>query len=152
MKASGRLLKTLRDREQLRLAAYLDSAGVPTIGYGTTHYGVGKPVKMGDTCTPEQAEAYFRADVAECEKTVNSGVRVELNQNQFDALVMFVYNTGTLGTGLKQALNAGDFELAAARMAEWKYVTDRRTKKKSVCPGLIARRNEEIAIFNLRTA
>ena len=44
-------LDIVKEAEGLRLSAYLCPAGIPTIGYGHT-----KGVKLGDTCTKEQAE------------------------------------------------------------------------------------------------
>lgn len=81
--------------EGTRFKAYDDGVGVWTIGTGTTVYPNGVKVKQGDTCTPEQAKAYFKHDLAKFEKTVNESVIVPLSQNQFDALVSLTYNIGS---------------------------------------------------------
>ena len=141
MKTSEQLIEVLRAREKFRGIAYRDQGGVWTIGYGTT-----KGVRKGQTCTREQAEAWLRRDVAVAERIV-SRLGVTLSQNQFDALVSFAYNTGTMGVKLAAALRAGDFGAVPDALAEWVYVTDRSTGRKIRSNGLIARRAEEIDIF-----
>ena len=56
MKSSYLLLEKLKDFEGLRLEAYLDAAGVPTIGYGHT----GRDVKLGDRITKYWADDLLR--------------------------------------------------------------------------------------------
>ena len=80
--------------EGLKLKAYDGGGGVWTIGYGTTIYPNGIKVKKGDTCTLEQAKSYMAHDLKKFELVVNSAVTVDLNQNQFDALVSLTYNIG----------------------------------------------------------
>lgn len=64
-----------------------------TIGYG--HYG--PDVRMGQTITKEQAEALLRKDVERFEKNVNKwDYTYDFNQNEFDALVSFAYNIGSI--------------------------------------------------------
>ena len=80
--------------EGLRTKAYLDSGNLPTIGFGTTRYPSGDRVKMGDTCTKQQALEWLKSDVAAAEKSVDDLTIDTINQNQFNALVSFVYNVG----------------------------------------------------------
>ena len=47
----------IKKEEGLRLKAYLDQAGIPTIGYGTIIFEDGRKVKLGDAITPDVAEA-----------------------------------------------------------------------------------------------
>ncbi|MFM9824499.1 lysozyme, partial [Acinetobacter baumannii] len=97
--------------EDTRFKAYDDGVGIWTIGTGTTVYPNGVKVKQGDTCTPEQAKAYFKHDLAKFEKTVNESVIVPLSQNQFDALVSLTYNIGSgafNNSTLLKKLNKGD--------------------------------------------
>lgn len=64
-----------------------------TIGYG--HYG--PDVRMGQTITKEQAEALLRKDIEKFEKNVNKwDYTYDFNQNEFDALVSFAYNIGSI--------------------------------------------------------
>ena len=74
--------------EGLRLTAYRDAAGVPTIGYGHT-----KGVRMGDRITEDWARQLLRQDVAEVERQVKA-MRVASSEGQLDALVSFAYNVG----------------------------------------------------------
>lgn len=85
--------------EGLYLKAYLDSVGVPTIGYGRIKYPDGRKVKLGDTCTEHEAEIWLLDDLyGEGAKYVraflNDDVEKELNEDQFSALVGFTFNRG----------------------------------------------------------
>ena len=62
MQLSRKGLEAIKFFEGLKLEAYEDSAGIPTIGYGTIRID-GKPVKLGMKITAEQAEQYLLADV-----------------------------------------------------------------------------------------
>lgn len=78
--------------EGCKLTAYQDSAGVWTIGYGHT-----SGVKSGQTITQSQADAYLKSDLASAEENVNSfNSTYNWNQNQFDALVSFAFNIGSI--------------------------------------------------------
>ncbi len=130
--------------EGTRFKAYDDGVGVWTIGTGTTVYPNGAKVKQGDTCTPEQAKAYFKHDLAKFEKTVNESVTVPLNQNQFDALVSLTYNIGSgafNNSTLLKKLNKGDYQGAADQFLAWKKAGGK------VLPGLVRRREAERALF-----
>src|SRR5438132_101846 len=82
--------------EGLRLMAYKDVAGVWTIGYGSTRYADGKPVKAGDKLVNiECASDLFAHTLSQYEEAVNSYVKVPLSQAQFNSLVSFTYNEGT---------------------------------------------------------
>lgn len=80
--------------EGLRLKAYLDSASVPTIGYGTTRYLNNKPVKMGDTITQETADKIFENQVKNFAVGVAEKINKEINRKQFVALTSLAYNIG----------------------------------------------------------
>ena len=85
MKASENSLSIIKDSEGLELTAYLDENDGYTIGYG--HLGA----KKGETITEERANELLKQDVEEAENAVRTLVQVPLEQNQFDALVSFVY-------------------------------------------------------------
>lgn len=92
MKTSQTGLKLIEEFEGCRLTAYQDSVGVWTIGYGHT-----KGVKRGQVITKEQAEHYLAQDVKNAEKNVSSfDSTYHWNQNQFDALVSFAFNLGSI--------------------------------------------------------
>ena len=64
-----------------------------TIGYG--HYG--KDVKVADTITKEKATELLKSDLALFEKKVMKYDSIyHYNQNEFDALVSFAYNVGSI--------------------------------------------------------
>lgn len=100
MTVSQKGLDLVKQFEGLRLKAYLDSVNVPTIGYGTTIYPNGKKVKIGESCTIEQAEEYLRTDINRRAAAVGN---IPVNQNQFDAILSFCYNLG-LGAWNKSTL------------------------------------------------
>jgi lysozyme len=131
-------LAILEFLEDYREEAYLDSGGVPTIGYGHT----GPEVKVGTHCTPEQADVWLRMDVAHAESVVTH--LGELSQGQFDALVLFVYNVGAQtfhDSTLRTLLDAGDDAAAAQQFLKWDHV------KGVENAGLYRRRRIERALF-----
>jgi lysozyme len=84
----------MHEFEGLRLEAYLCPANVPTIGWGNTYYESGRGVEMGDVITRERADKLFKWVADSFAIRVRSLVKVELNENQFSALVSFAYNLG----------------------------------------------------------
>jgi len=82
--------------EGYQVKAYQDTAGVWTIGYGTTKYPDGKTVAAGDTVTQAQAETYLAHDMLSCAQTLASTVPYwsAMNANQKSALISFGYNLG----------------------------------------------------------
>ena len=113
----------IRVFEGLRTKAYKDAGGVWTIGYGHT-----QGVKEGDTCTPEQAEAWLAEDAAPLLALVAGRLPVEAA-----ALVSFGYNCGA--GALKRVL-AGQTDLRRWVKAGGK-----------VLPGLVSRRELEAALI-----
>jgi lysozyme len=96
----------------------LDTKGIPTIGVGHT----GPEVYIGLAWTDEQIEDALRDDVQEAEDCVNKYVTVPLTQNQFDALVSFVFNVGVMAfrkSTLLRILNTGDYVEAATCFDMW---------------------------------
>lgn len=126
--------------EGCRLVAYQDQVGVWTIGYGHT----GSGVVSGLSITQDQAEDLLTSDVAASAAYVNAAVTVELQQNEFDALVDFVFNLGRgafAGSTLLKNLNAGQFDAAAAQFDLWDHAGGQ------VVAGLLRRRQAEQAMF-----
>ena len=144
MSVSNKGVDLICEFEGKRLAAYDDGVGVWTIGFGTIKYPDGNRVKKGDACTLEQAKEYMRHDLIEFEHTVNSSVKVPLNQNQFDALVSLAYNIGSnafKSSTLVKKLNTGDYRGAADQFNVWINAGGKRMQ------GLVNRRDREKLLF-----
>lgn len=142
-KTSAKGLMILKHFEGRRLTAYQDSVGVWTIGYGTT-----TGVKKGQVITESQAEDLLQKDLAKFEAGVRKLVTVPLNQNQFDALVVFAYNLGlgNLGSStLLKLLNAKRFDLVPAQFLRWNRAGG------EVLSGLTRRRKSEALLFSTGT-
>jgi lysozyme len=151
MKLSEQGIKLIKGFEGLRLSAYRDVAGVWTIGYGSTRYHDGKPVKPGDKLASEQqADALFANTLGQYEDAVNQYVKAPLTQSQFDALVSFTYNEGTGAlkeSTLLKKLNEKDYSGAADQFLVWDKITNPQTGEKEVCADLAARRRQERELF-----
>ena len=94
-KIGSKGLEMIKSFEGLKLNPYLCSAGVPTIGYGTTRYPNSVRVTMNDRqITKEQADVFLKHDIRQFELAVDALCTDRLTQNQFDALVCFAYNLG----------------------------------------------------------
>ena len=92
MKISDKGLELIKSFEGCHLTAYICPKGKPTIGYGHT-----KGVYLGMTITQPQAEAYLKEDCARAEANVISfNEKYSWTQNEFDALVSFAYNIGSI--------------------------------------------------------
>lgn len=95
MKLSKNALQILKKLEGFRKNVYLDSANIPTIGYGFTYYTNGNKVTLQDPpISEEKAEKLLLNILKSFENNVNKRVKQRLSQNQFDALVLFSYNVG----------------------------------------------------------
>ncbi len=151
MTPSEQGIKLIKSFEGLRLSAYRDVAGVWTIGYGSTRYHDGKPVKPGDKLASEQqADALFANTLGQYEDAVNEYVKAPLTQPQFDALVSFTYNEGTGAlkeSTLLKKLNEKDYPGAADQLLVWDKITNPQTGEKEVCSDLVARRKQERELF-----
>jgi lysozyme len=104
---------------------------------------------MGDTCTQEQADAWFLEDVAWAEDCVNRAVTAQLLQNEFDALVSLCFNIGCKafsGSTLVKDLNNGNFDAASKQFSVW------NKQAGQVLAGLTRRREAEAELFEQGTA
>ena len=129
----------VRKFEGCELKAYLCPAGIPTIGYGHTHN-----VKLGDTCTQQQADEWLEDDFFYATSDVKAVVKVPLTDNQLDALASFVFNLGVrklIRSTLLKKLNAKDYTGAANEFDKWVFAAGKKLN------GLIARRAAEKALF-----
>lgn len=139
MKTSSKGINLIKEFEGLELEAYLCPANVWTIGYGHT-----KTVTKGMVISEEGAEELLKQDLRHYENGINKHVKVELNQNQFDALVSFSYNLGVFAlrtSTLLRVLNEGDYEEAANQFGRWVRANGK------VLNGLVRRREAERSLF-----
>ncbi|WP_299259785.1 lysozyme [uncultured Kushneria sp.] len=139
MRTSHNGLDLIKAAEGLELEAYRDSVGVPTIGYGHT-----LNVQMGDVISRARAESLLQTDLKRFEAAVDRMVSVEINQNQFDALVSLCFNVGNAAvksSTLLRLLNAGDYQGAADQFPRWVYAGGVKLN------GLVKRRAAERDLF-----
>ncbi len=132
--------------EGFRADPYLCSAGVATIGYGSTFYSDGTPVTMEDELiTEEEASELLKKTVdEEYSVTVDEGVLIEVNQQQFDAMTSLTYNIGSgafLSSTLLEYCNMEEHQLAADEFLSWVYVNG------EISQGLVNRREVERALY-----
>lgn len=127
------------------LKAYLDSGGVWTIGVGTIKYPNGQAVKKGDTITPQQRDEYFVFEIKEKVERVNFYARDDIGQQQFDALVDFAYNVGTIGlqkSTLLKTVNANlNNKQIVTNFLSWRFDNGKEVG------GLIRRRMSEAYLY-----
>ena len=139
METSSEGISLIQKFEGCELEAYQCSAGVWTIGYGHT-----KDVVEGMTITKEQAEQMLVDELHEYENYINEYVTVALSQNQFDALVSWVYNLGPANlkaSTMLKVLNSGKYEDVPSQMKRWNKAGGK------VLEGLIRRREAEACLF-----
>jgi lysozyme len=138
-------LAIIRKYEGLKLSSYLCPAKKWTIGYGSTFYENGSPVKEGERITMERADKLLHHTVGLFEKGVKQSVKVALSDNQTGALVSFAFNVGLAAlrrSTLLKKVNANPND-AAIRDEFMKW--NRGGGK--VLPGLIKRRTEEADLY-----
>jgi lysozyme len=138
-------LDLVKHFEGLYTEAYLCPAGVCTIGYGHT----GK-VELGQSITEQKAEDILQDDMKKFARAVSSAIKVELNDNQFAALVSFAFNCGAgnlRASTLCRKLNTGDYDCVPSELSRWVKATDPSTGKKRSLPGLVKRRAAEGELF-----
>lgn len=118
----------------------------PTIGYGSTFYEDGAPVKMGDIITKERAQIMLKnVTDAKARRILECLGNVPLYEYEWNSYVSFAYNVGTeafCSSNLLKKLKQSppDYEGACKELLRWDKV------KKKVVKGLINRRQREYKI------
>ena len=146
MKISENGLNLIKQFEGLSLKPYLDAVNIPTIGFGNTFYENMTKVTMQDVeITEERADSLFNFLVTtKFVSVVNRLVIVDLTQNQFDALVSFVYNIGSGNfekSTLLKKVNQSDFIGASLEFEKWNKANGK------ILNGLTKRRLSEKELF-----
>ena len=144
MKVSSKGLELIKEFEGFSSVAYLCSAKKATIGYGNTFWEDGTPVKIGDQISKERAETLLKHVVDNFSVAVEVDIKIEVTQNQFDAMVSLAYNIG-LGafknSTLLRQLNRGNFVGASQEFLRWN-----KSNGKPLL-GLTRRREREKLLF-----
>ncbi len=133
-------INLIKKFEGCRLSAYKDAVGVITIGYGWTKPIDGKALTMGTTITQAKADALLKEGLKSYEqKVLKYDSRYHWNQNQFDALVSFAYNIGSID----QLTASGTRSIA--EIAE--KITAYQKAGGKILSGLVKRREAEKQLF-----
>lgn len=141
MKISDNGLTIIQKYEGCRLKAYLCPAGVLTIGYGHR----ARDVEPGMTITKGKALVLLKKDISRFEKAVSKYDSIyNWNQNQFDALVSFAFNVGSID----QLTNNGKRTISEISSKIPAYNKANGT----VLAGLTRRRAEEKKLFDTKVS
>lgn len=141
MKTSKEGIDFIASFEGFEAEAYVCPGGKLTIGYGHT-----RNVKRDDVITVAEAKQLLQEDVAEAERYVNAFVHAPLRQNQFDALVSFVFNVGCGNfrrSSLLKEVNCDADNFVDIRPRFMAFVKS----KGKVSPGLTRRRKAEADLY-----
>ena len=139
MKVSQDCIDLVKFFEGFEPKAYLCPANVWTIGYGRT-----KNVKEGDELTEPQAERDLFEELDEFAEQVLNSVKVDLEQNELDALTSWTYNLGVgnlQSSTLLKKLNSGDKNSVPSEMIRWNKAAGK------VLAGLTRRREAEAKLW-----
>ena len=141
MEISKEGISLIKKFEGCELKAYRCAAGVPTIGYGSTH-----GVTMDMEISQERADMLLLEDIEKFEQAVNDLVEAPLKQNEFDALVSWTFNLGPTNlknSTLLKVLNSShpDWNDIPAQIKRWNKAGGK------VLQGLIRRREAEALLF-----
>jgi len=141
MQVSKNCIDLIKKFEGLSLKSYKCPAGLWTIGYGNTQWEDSTKVKENQTLTIENAEKILTFWVS---KYANN-IKVKCNQNQFDALVSFAYNTGignfNNSTLKKKVIANPDDPTIRAEFMKWVNSNGKQLA------GLVKRRDAEANLY-----
>ncbi len=139
MKVSQECIDLVKFFEGFEPKAYLCPANVWTIGYGRT-----KNVREGDVVNEAQAERDLFEELDEFAEQVLNTVKVDLEQNELDALTSWTYNLGVgnlQSSTLLKKLNSGDKNSVPSEMVRWNKAAGK------VLAGLTRRREAEAKLW-----
>ena len=145
MKTSENGIKFIQEKEGCILHGYKDpvTGNLPTtIGYGNTYYEDGSKIKLSDKITLDRAKTLMLNLLPKYEKIVNDKIKVKINQNQFDSLVSYTWNTG----GSSTLFNLINNEASDGSIEKWfkNHYIEADGKPSN---GLVNRRKEESDLF-----
>lgn len=157
MAFSSKGVQLLKDYEQLRLKPYDDQTGKDitdyvkgaTIGYGYLIKNASEFEKFKNGITASTAESLFRSKFTIYENGVKNFIKVNLTQNEFDALAILCYNIGvgnsSRGFGGSTVVKVINGESNADLDESWKMWNKTQGK---ISRGLINRRNSELQVYH----
>lgn len=121
--------------EGLKLKAYLDMAGIPTICYGET-----MDVSLGDVKSKKECDTMLAARITYFALEVDASINTHLSERTHAALASWAYNVG-VGAMQKSTLvklaNQGDMRGACNQLLRWDNVKGQKVR------GLTLRRQKE---------
>lgn len=142
MRTSDKGIEQIKSFEGFRSMPYQDVVGKWTVGYG--HLMIpGDGTVQGSPITMGQATELLRKDLHTAEQAVNS-CGVEFEQNEFDALVSFVYNLGVGAfqrSTLLKLIKTGNKVAASGEFPKWSMAGGKEV------PGILKRRRAEQDCF-----
>lgn len=134
-------LDLIKKFEGFSAKEYICPAGKATIGYG---HVILADEHFEEPMTRRKAENLLKKDLEPRQKSLNSFLKVNINQNQFDSLMSLIYNIGA-GNFQKSTLlkfvNNRLFDKVPNQFRRWSYVNGKVSK------GLVNRREEEIKLW-----
>ena len=152
LNTSAKGIQVIEHFEGVKLKPYLCSAKKPTIGIGSTYYEDGTEVKITDPAiTKERAYQLFKITLKKVyEPAVRKAIKVELSQNQFDALVCLAYNCGSIFDGMADKVNANPKEKTIwGQFLQYNKVGAESDGKDNDGDGLIDEKGEKREEFGL---
>jgi lysozyme len=141
MQTSFRGIELIKMSEGFRAEAYLCPAGKLTIGYGST-----ENVFPGMVVSEMEAETMLNNHLSGIEMQLSS-LWLPISQNQFDALVSFIYNLGWgnfITSTLLKLIQANPMNPSIAdEFQKWVHAAGK------ILPGLLTRRQLEAQLYFL---
>jgi len=139
----------IKAHESLRLVAYVDTAGVTTVGWG--HIALG--MRAGQTIPQSLADLYLSGDLDTAAKGVcarlSEPVLLDLTDNQYAALISFVFNEGpNPDATLWKVLNSRNHDAVPGQLMRWVYAKDPASGRMFKVQGLVNRRTAEVALWS----
>ena len=145
MKLGSKGFNLIKEFEGCKLLVYKCSAGVWTIGWGSTYYENGTRVKEGDKITQERADELFLNTLQPYVECVNKNLKTKVSQNKFDAMVSLTYNIGCGGFKRSSVLKKTNINPNDPSIANSFLLWNKANGK--VIKGLKRRREKEGELF-----
>lgn len=140
-----RAVDLIKEFEGFRADAYLDPAGIPTIGYGTTSRAdVGIVPRLGMSISQEDAEKYLKRALVKFADQIRPAILPAPTPAEFGAFLSLAYNIGPEAfkrSSVLRHFNAGDKQASADAFRLWNRAGGRKLN------GLVRRREAERSLF-----